>query len=384
MLDNERSRTLVAIIACLGAYGVTFGLTSPLLSLLLEARGIDRTWIGLNAAMPAFSTMMLAPFIPRIILAVGIHRTVRACIILDCIFFLLLPVFDHLYEWMFLRFCLGATNSALFIASETWINQIAYEHARGRIIGFYSSVLAISIAIGPAIIVVTGVDGWAPFLVGVACIACSLLPLKWATMTFLLEKQGGGAFSVFTFFRVATAISGAILLFAILEITSLALLPVYGVRSGLTAATAAVMLTVLGVGRIALQYPLGVLADRIDRYLLLAGCIVGAGVGVALLPLAVRDIVPLSILLFFWGGAIGGIYTLSLTLTGQRFRGEQLATANAGIGVIWGLGSLSGPTLTGVAMDVYDPHGFVWVMVILCAGGLLVVLPRKFRTQESP
>ena len=382
MLDSERSRTLLAIIACLSAYGVTFGLTSPLLSLILETRGVDRTWIGLNAAMPAFSTILLAPFIPRIIARIGIHATVRSCIVLDCVFFFCLPVFDHLYEWMFLRFCLGATNSALFIASETWINQIAHEHARGRTIGFYSSVLAISIAIGPLIIVFTGIEGWAPFLVGGACIVASLLPLRWATMLFLAQESGGKSFSVTTFFRVAPALVAGILVFAIMEITTLALLPVYGVRSGQPATTAAVMLTVLGVGRIALQFPIGILADRVDRYRLLAMCIAGTGTATVLLPMVVTDSLRLVILLFFWGGLIGGIYTLALTLIGERFRGEQLTTANAGLGVLWGIGSLSGLTLTGVAMDLYDPHGFVATLVILCAAGLIVVLRNRPSTQE--
>ena len=162
----------------------------------------------------------------------------------------------------------------------------------------------------------------------------------------------------------------------------MALLPVYGVRSGQPATTAAVMLTVLGVGRIALQFPIGILADRVDRYRLLAMCIAGTGTATVLLPMVVTDSLRLVILLFFWGGLIGGIYTLALTLIGERFRGEQLRTANAGLGVLWGIGSLSGPTLTGVAMDLYDPHGFVATLVILCAGGLIVVLRNRPSTQE--
>ena len=63
-----------------------------------------------------------------------------------------------------------------------------------------------------------------------------------------------------------------------------ALLPVYAVRSGLGAGGAAMMLTAFAGGAVLLQYPIGWLADRINRYGLLIGCASSGAVGAALLP----------------------------------------------------------------------------------------------------
>ena len=43
-------RGLVAAIATAGVFGVTIGLTMPLLALVLEGRGYGETLIGINSA----------------------------------------------------------------------------------------------------------------------------------------------------------------------------------------------------------------------------------------------------------------------------------------------------------------------------------------------
>ncbi len=46
----ERRRSLAAVMSCVGVSGLCFGLTSPLLTLLLERQGVDAVLIGLSAA----------------------------------------------------------------------------------------------------------------------------------------------------------------------------------------------------------------------------------------------------------------------------------------------------------------------------------------------
>ena len=68
----------------------------PLLSLILEARGGDRTLIGVNAAMPAIATLIFSPAIPALINRFGIKTFLYGCIVGDLILFLSLKVFDQL------------------------------------------------------------------------------------------------------------------------------------------------------------------------------------------------------------------------------------------------------------------------------------------------
>ena len=73
------------------------------------------------------------------------------------------------------------------------------------------------------------------------------------------------------------------------ESTTLALLPIWGVRTGLAPRrAAAALLTALGLGSVALQLPIGVLSDRMARLGVLRLCALAGLAGAALLPLAAR------------------------------------------------------------------------------------------------
>ena len=96
--------------------------------------------------------------------------------------------------------------------------------------------------------------------------------------------------------------------------------------------------------------------------------------GVAALPFVVTIPWLLCLVVFLWMGFFAGIYTVVMTLAGQWFRGLELATAMAAFGVFWGLGGVAGPLVSGVAMDLWNPHGlpavFLGVAVVFVAVSL--------------
>lgn len=372
----ERRRSLAAVIACVAIYGITTGLSLPLLSLILDSRGVDRTTIGLVAAMPSLAIIVVAPLLPRIVTALGMRPFMLICIVGDALLFLLLKVFDTVAAWLLLRALMGFTVAGLFIASETWINEIATDDIRGRVAALYNTVLSGTLAMGPLIIPLTGIDGWAPFVVGAGCVAVAALPLLWAGDA---EPMLGGepSFSILRFVLLAPTLSAAIALVAFKETAGMALLPVYGISSGLSETQAALMLSAMGAGALSMQFPIGWLADRFDRTSILLLCGAAGGVGVLLLPLAIDSGFWLWLLLFAWGGVFAGIYTVSMAIVGQRFRGADLVTANAAFGLMWGVSSLIAAPAAGAAMDAWDPHGLVAALVVGCLLFLLVGVWRK-------
>ena len=81
------------------------------------------------------------------------------------------------------------------------------------------------------------------------------------------------------------------------------------------------------------------------------------------------------------GAAAGGIYTLALVLIGQHFRGPDLVTANACVGLLWGVGSLLGPLLIrrltamqiGQAIREDGPAGHATKAGTPTMGGVLII-----------
>ncbi len=381
---SERRRSLAAVITCMTLVGVTVGLTYPLISLLLEDRGYSRTVIGLNAAIPAVAMLMASPLLPRLIQKVGLRRFLMACIIAEAALILGLKILDGLAAWFVLRFFMGVTTAGLFIASETWINQIADDRMRGRLMATYVIALNGGLALGPIILTVTGIHGWAPFVAGAICNLVGILPLL-VLGNLAPRLEGRPSFSVWAFVRIAPSLSMAVFAFAVIESAGSALLPVYGVRTGYADHAAAIMLTVVLVGGITLQWPIGWLADRFDRYRLIGGLGLVCTVGIALLPVVSETPIPLYLALFFWGGVASGIYTVALVIQGQRFRGADLVTANAAFGIIWGVASMGGPAASGVAMDLWDPHGLPALLAVVCGLFSITVFVRHpLRRQPQP
>ncbi|MFX8766644.1 hypothetical protein ABTM49_21020, partial [Acinetobacter baumannii] len=53
-LDPATRRiTLAAVIACISVFGLTYGLTAPLIALLMARQGASDALIGINSAMHA-------------------------------------------------------------------------------------------------------------------------------------------------------------------------------------------------------------------------------------------------------------------------------------------------------------------------------------------
>jgi len=378
---SERRQSLAAAISCCAVFGVTVAVMAPLISLILEGRGVDRTTIGAMASVPAVALVATNPFVPALVRRLGLRPFLLACIALELALVLLMPLFDNLYAWFAIRGLMGASVNGLFVASETWINAVAEERSRGRVLAVYGAVLSGSFALGPLMISVTGTEGWRPFLAAAALIALAGIPLLWARR--LSPVLGGHAsFGVLGFFLVAPTLVAAVFLSAFKEMSLGALLPVYGVRHGMNEGAAAAMLTACYVGALLFQLPIGWLADRVNRYLLLILLISATMVGALLLPAMVSLGPPLMWLgLGLWIGLSTGIYIVAMTIVGQRFRGADLVTANASFGFLWGLGMLAGPFLAGSAMDLWDPHGFPATLAAAAAAVLAIALYRRCRAR---
>ena len=99
----ERRWSLAAAIAAIAVFGLGIGLTAPLLSLKLEARGVDASLNGLNAAVTFVGVVIGASLVPMWVRRFGLRRFMLACLATDAAFFPLLKIFDNVYAWFPLR-----------------------------------------------------------------------------------------------------------------------------------------------------------------------------------------------------------------------------------------------------------------------------------------
>jgi MFS family permease len=375
----ERRRGVAAATGCISIVGLMTGLAWPLLSLRLDAQGVDSRLIGFSSAVHALAIVVGALAARRLVGRFGLLNTLYGCIATAIGALLLLPLFPNVYAWFPIRFALGAATSTIFIAGETWIIQVAPRETRGRIVGIFGFVWSACFAAGPLIIGFTGIGGWAPFLVAAAIVLLAALPLPLA--------QGGapdmepiGRLEVRRLFRAGPATLLAVVLLAVFDSVNDSFLPLYGLRSGLGEREAVAVLTIVLAGATCVQIPIGWLADRLDRRRMLIAVPIVAILAVAALPFAIGSAWLLWPTALLYGCTIGSLWAVSLILVGERYRGADVAAANMARGVLYGLGAFAGPALAGFAFELWKPHGVLALIAIVA----LLFLPVAVFGERGP
>lgn len=363
----------MTLVAALAVVSVSSSLTWPILAESLRRQGYDETAIGLNAAAQFAGIIVVAGCATWLIPRIGFYRAVVIGLGLVAAMLAALPAMRDYSLWFVLRFGLGIGNSLLFTTGDTWINQIVDDRVRGRWIGIYNSAGMAGWAVGPILGSQMDPLTFGPFLAGIGAVAFAFLFLLPARrIDVRLHAGGGGGASplrLLAVFLVAPTVLLSSAMFGVVEsaIQSFAHLYTMDVIGAEHRATGYAVIWVGSVGSIFFQYPVGWLADKVDRGWLLVACAVALTGIVAVFPMLIHGAagswrappgIALWSVVILWGGAMGAIFTVGLTLVGQRFRDLELVSANAMFSLLFGMGGMLGPFATGAAMDRFGPPGF--------------------------
>ena len=365
-----RKKGLAAVIASMVIVNLVYGLTLPLLSLVLDAQGISKTIIGLSIVAQASAGVLIAPFASQLIVRIGAARIMQFATLLAAATLVILGAWQDVYAWFFLRFLLGAAAAILWSASEAVINELADDNWRGRIIGVYGSAGAAGFALGPLVLLATGTAGILPFVVTAGLVMLASVPLFWL-QNEADESTNKDHLRLLRVFRLVPYIMLLNLTYAAAIEAFIAFFPLFGIHIGLGEARSLSLLTTFALGGVFWQIPLGWLADHVRRHRLLLFCIVFTMVGFAVMPeLITRPLVGPAFA-FSLGGIEGMIYALGVILLGQRFRGPELAAASVLFTGMWGVGTMIGPVVVGAGMDLFGDASMAWII----AGFYLCYLP---------
>ena len=364
---------LAVLIFAVSVVGLSMGATLPLVALRLHGAGASSLAIGLMSALPAAGMILAALLVNRLCRHFSGRQLYLICFTL-CLLGSAALLADQapLPLLAGARLLLGVGMGVLVILGESWVNELCDERKRGQIVALYAACFTGCQLGGPAMISLFGAaSAWPVWLV----LATNLvaLALVWRSLpTDLAEaaEEAPQRFSLLGFVRIAPALCLGVLFFAFFDAVVLSLFPVYASSHGWAVGVAALMASVILGGDMLFQVPLGWLSDRVDRRALHLGCgVLTLGLGLAL-PWLIDQPDLLWPALVALGAAAGGIYTLALVLIGQHFRGPDLVTANACVGMLWGVGSLLGPLLSGALMGI-GPQG---LPLALCLAASLFVV----------
>ncbi len=376
---KPRNHALLCIsLASLG-WAFSFGLSTPLASLWLQAAGCSGWAIGLNTACYYLGVVLSAPFVPLLM-----GRANRLCVgvgmLLDAVGIACFPLVSSELAWHGLRWLCGVGTSLSLIPMETLVNHNALREHRARDFGFYAFCVALGIGLG-SVVGLASSAAWPKltFTLG-GLVTILAIPLAWRPMPGSLQAEESSHSQAFPWRNEVLSL-GTAWAQGFLEGGTLTFLSLYLLTLGYQEGGISLLLGALFAGVVVAQLPLAWLADRLGRQKILLLCHILLLTGLALTPF-LHSMYLLGGMLFVLGACCGALYPLGLSFLGERVPTDSMARANAWYLTSNCLGSLSGPLVIGLLIDLFG------IRAQFVAGGLAILMvllaDRWWRAPLSP
>lgn len=379
---GSATRSLLAAIGAMGMVNLTMGITFPLAGIILARQDVASSLIGLNAAAQALPVFFVSPFVPRLIGIHGPARLMLVGLVMAAASIAFMGFYPDLWVWFPLRFVLGCAGTLLWATSEAWINALAPEEKRGRILGIYSAAAALGFALGPTTIVLVG-STVVPLYIGAGLmiVAAALVATADGSENHFSD-DGTGSIRL-GMWRIMWIAPAAILVnffYAAAGESLTTFFALYAAHFGVAEQKSLSLLTIAAIGAIVIQPAIGAMADRIHRLALLIALTLATIIAYMLLPFALPNMILTGLAVFTVVGLASGLFTVGMVLVGERFKGQDLATASSFTTLMWGFGALVGAPLSGLAMQLWTPQGLILSIVMIY--GIYLLFPISAWWQE--
>lgn len=360
---------------------------SPLLLLLLRRAEVSNTVAGLFAATSWLGIFIITPFASQLTRRMGRRRSLwlASTVPLATAFGFLLTT--RLEVWFVLELLANVAGGLRWVLAEAFIAEFTPPQQRGRYIGAYAAMIGLTFVIGPALLAWLG-DGspyalWVVIgLMGVGLAWTALVPRTPPEQDADSAQVGlvglGRAVAAHPVIMLAGFVGG------FFELGLSSILPLYGLHLGLPTGAATLLVSVSGLGGMALALPGGLLIDRLKNpaqgrrtlMLVLVALLLTASIATLGVHKAPWLVWPVAAL---WGAAGGNLYTLTMTDISSREAGITLVNSTAVLVLAYTLGALVASSISGALIDASPGVGFplVLVMVSGLATAALVRARRK-------
>ena len=279
-------------------------------------------------------------------------------------------------------FCIAGMTTSI----ESWLNDRSDNETRGRVLGIYMLVFYLAVAIGQTLVNFGPVEASEPLMISATLIGLSLVPIALTglgepvlrALRSLDIKQLYAASSVGV---TGAAVAG------ILVGSFYAMGAVFARQIGLSVAEAALFMSIVVIGGLSFQLPIGILADRFDRRVVMAAILLTVGASWGLLSNSIAQGLPVPALMgmaFLFGGAISSVYPLCVAQTFDRLERKYYVAASGRLLMVYSVGATLGPLLASTLMSIYGPSSFFVFESIVAVIYALFVFYRVFRRARNP
>lgn len=384
MTQNVRE-VLSSVKSLLGgtaAFTIGNSLLGVVLPLRMEGAGYPVALIGAIMAAYYFGLALGGFHGKRVIFRIGHIRAFAVFASLTAATTLAYAAFFSPTAWLILRIVNGFCIAGMTATIESWMNTRSNNETRGRVLGFYMLTFYLAVASGQTSVNLADVGSSDLFMLAASLIGLSLIPIA---MTSLGEPNLSDSrpLSVKSLFSASpVGVVGAAV--AGLMVGSFyALGVVFALKIGLSVSQAALFMSAVVLGGLILQLPMGVLADRFDRRLVMSGTLLAVGAAWGTLSSFVAAGLPFAALLIMavaFGGAMSSVYPLCVAQTFDRLERKYYIAAAGSLLMVYSAGATIGPLIASALMAIYGPSSFFLfeaAVAVLYAGFVLIRATRR-------
>ena len=360
------------------------GLQSTLLGVRATLEGFPAPVTGIIMSSYYLGNLLGTLAAPPLLRKVGHIRVFAAFAAVAAASTLLQGAFVTAWAWAAMRLLTGLCFAGIYVVAESWLNDRAERDSRARLLAVYMVVLYFGLGAGQFLLLVSDPASTVPFMLVSGLISLALVPIVLSTQptpTVVVARavRFRELYRDSPFGVVGVAVAG------ILSSIIFSIGPVYARLRGLDNSGIATYMAGCILGGVMCQYPIGLLADRIDRRAVIAGvCAVAGAVAAAI---ALFDRLPLPLLMTLaavFSGLVLTIYSLSVSHVNDRLEPAQMVAASSALLLLNGAAAIVGPMLATGLMGLYGPRAYYATLALLA--GLLTIYGvwRKLRRKPVP
>ncbi|MCM2290897.1 MFS transporter [Allorhizobium sp. BGMRC 0089] len=347
------------------------GLYGLLLPVRGSAEGYSNEILGFLGTSWAIGFVLGCFFSPKLVMRIGHVRAFSSFIAVIAIIALLNGLAVNPYVWVGLRAITGFCTAGTSMIIESWLNERATNESRGAIFSFYIASTLFGAVGGQMILPFADVHTPVLFMICGILYCLAMLP---TTMSNAASPQplSSVKLDLPNLYKNSPVSCIGILLIGTANGAYGTLSAVFGARVGLSDVTIASMLSITIFAGALAQFPAGRLSDRIDRRFVMAGlsllCLVAALLLLLLQPHGATLLIPMVAL---YGAAANTLYPIAVAHANDFAESGDFVKVSGGLLLLYGIGTIIGPTLGGPVMTALGPYALFAVTAF--AHGLIVI-----------
>lgn len=337
------------------------GLQGSLIGVRSEVEGFSATIAGFVMAAYFAGFLAGSSYSEYLLARVGHIRVFAGLASMASTAVLIHALFINPVTWGAMRFVTGVCMAGLYVVAESWLNDLATNKTRGRLLSIYMVVTMGGMTVGQFLLDAADPDGVELFLLASVLVSASLVPVALSASSnpplavpepmSLRELFGIVPTGIISSFWNGAATGVLIGLGA-----------VYAVSVDVPDSRIPVFLAAPLFGSMLLQWPIGFISDRLPRrgvMFTVAAIAAGLSMALALAPAGSWTAVGLMTAL---GAASFPIYSLTIAYTADWLPTTKLTAGSAALVRVNGVGALVGPLLATVVIAFTSPTAYFWAM----------------------